>query len=122
MSNPKRGEFNIESIAFINQHQESVDIGDVCVSFKLYESIFDKFCTAEMGILDGQDLPYNYRFSGQEFVRISLKQKEGTGQVADKQFTIDKTFRLYAVEHKNRVPDKLSTQNYDIEIGRTKSI
>ena len=110
MSNPKRGEFNVESIAFINQHQESVDIGDVCVSFKLYESIFDKFCTAEMGIVDGQDLPYNYRFSGQEFVRISLKQKEGTGQVADKQFTIDKTFRLYAVEHKNRVPDKLSTQ------------
>ena len=97
MSEVKRGEFNIESIAFINQHQESVDLSDVCVSFKLYESIFDKFCTAEMGILDGQDLPYNYRFSGQEFVRISLKQKEGTGQVADKQFTIDKTFRLYAV-------------------------
>ena len=117
MSNPKRGEFNIESIAFINQDQESVDIGDVCVSFKLYESIFDKFCTAEMGILDGQDLPYNYRFSGQEFVRISLKQ-QGTGQVVDKQITIDKTFRLYAVEHKNRVPDKLST-HLCIEIGGT---
>ena len=31
MSEVKRGEFNIESIAFINQHQESVDLQDVCV-------------------------------------------------------------------------------------------
>ena len=54
-------------------YQESVDIG--MFSFKLYESIFDKFCTAEMGILDDKTYPITI-VSVTRVCSYILKQKE----------------------------------------------
>ena len=108
----RRGEFSVESFTLVNQHGESLNLEGVVKSFRLFESIYDSFCTGEVGIVDGLNLLYNYRFTGQEFIRISLQQKEGEGEPAEKEYTIDKTFRVYATQNVTRVPDKAGTQVY----------
>lgn len=108
----RRGEFSVESFTLIDQHGESLNLEGVVKSFRLFESIYDSFCTGEVGIVDGLNLLYNYRFTGQEFIRISLQQKEGEGEPAEKEYTIDKTFRVYATQNVARVPDKAGTQVY----------
>ena len=45
------------------------------MGFKLYESIFNKFVTGEVSVADGLNLPKNFRLTGQEYIRISIKQK-----------------------------------------------
>ena len=88
------GEFKIESFTLINQYQESLDIQSLVSNFKIYESIFSKFLTGEISLVDGLNLPKNFRMTGQEYLRISIRQKEGIDEEADKEFSIDKTFRI----------------------------
>lgn len=108
-SNYKAGEFSIDSISLINQYGESVDISKLVVSIRMFESIYNKFCTAEIGILDGLDLPKYYRMTGQESVRIAIRQKEGIGDTASDEFSIDKTFRLYKIENLQRPQESIQT-------------
>ena len=96
--NKIQGQFSIESFALINQYGESVDIRALVEEFNLFESIYNKFVTGTLAVIDGISLLKNYRFSGQEFVRISIKQMEGMGEEAPKEYTIDKTFRVYKVD------------------------
>jgi len=100
--NYKAGEFSIESLAIVNQEDESVDITDLAIGVKLFESIYNKFTTGHVNVLDGLNILGNYKFTGQEFIRISVAQKEGIGQEPEKKFTIDKTFRIYKVENVKR--------------------
>ena len=100
--NYKAGEFSVESLAIVNQEDESVDITDLAIGVKLFESIYNKFTTGHVNVLDGLNILGNYKFTGQEFIRISVAQKEGIGQEPDKKFTIDKTFRIYKVENVKR--------------------
>ena len=93
------GEFTLEAFTIVNQYQESLDISKLVTNFKLYESIFSKFLTGEVHVADGLNLPKNFRMTGQEYIRISLSQKEGIDQEADKQNSIDKTFRIYKIEN-----------------------
>ena len=97
--NYKAGEFSIESLAIVNQEDESVDISSLAIGVKLFESIYNKFTTGHVNVLDGLNILGNYRFTGQEYIRISVAQKEGIGQEPEKKFTIDKTFRIYKVEN-----------------------
>lgn len=108
---PQRaGQFFIESLALVNQHQESIDIRELVQEFRLNESIHTKFCSATFGIADGIDLLKNYRLTGQEFIRVSIKQKEGMSDDAPKEFSIDKTFRIFKIDTIAR-PDE-RTQTY----------
>lgn len=100
--NYKAGEFSVESLAIVNQEDESVDITNLAIGVKLFESIYNKFTTGHVNVLDGLNILGNYKFTGQEFIRISVAQKEGIGQEPDKKFTIDKTFRIYKVENVKR--------------------
>ena len=110
MSQPQRaGQFFIESLALVNQHQESIDIRELVQEFKLNESIHNKFCSATFGIADGIDLLKNYRLTGQEFIRISIKQKEGMTDDAPKEFSIDKSFRIFKIDQLQRPDEKTQT-------------
>ena len=39
------GEFTIDSFTLVNQYNESLDLTNMVMGFKLYESIFNKFVT-----------------------------------------------------------------------------
>jgi len=108
------GEFTIEAFTIVNQYNESLEITNMVMGFKLYESIFNKFVTGEVSLVDGLNLPKNFRLTGQEYLRVSLKQKEGMGEDADRDFSIDKTFRIYKLDNITRV-DEL-TQAYVMRI------
>ena len=104
------GGFTIEAFTIINQHGETVVVDALSVGVTLYESIFSKFCSGQASFIDGLDLLKNYRFTGLEYLRISIKQKEGFDEEAPKEFTIDKTFKIYKVENVQR-PNE-STQSF----------
>ena len=108
------GEFFIDSFTLINQYQESLDISQLCSNFTIYESIYNKFLTGEVHIIDGLNLPKNFRLTGQEYIRIAIRQKEGLDEKSEDQFSIDKTFRVYKIDNLNRV-DEL-TQTYVMRI------
>ena len=108
------GEFFVESLTLVNQYNESVDLTNMVSNFQLYESIFNKFVTGDVSILDGINLLKNFRMTGQEFIRIAIRQKEGTDEKSADEFSIDKTFRIYKVDNVQR-PDEL-TQTYMFRI------
>lgn len=108
-ANYKQGEFTVDSISIVNQDGESADISKLVVGFNMFESIYKKFCTAELAILDGLDILKYYKMSGQEYVRISVRQKEGVGESADSEFSIDKTFRVYKIENVQRPQELVQT-------------
>ena len=108
------GEFKIDAFTLVNQYDESIDITNMVMGFKLFESIFNKFVTGEISIYDGLHLPKNFRLTGQEYVRIAISQKEGIGEDADKEYSIDKTFRVYKLDNLQRI-DEL-TQTYVLRI------
>ena len=108
------GEFVVEAFTLINQYNESLEITNMVMGFKLYESIFNKFVTGEVSIADGLNLPKNFRLTGQEYIRISIKQKEGNDEEAEEAFSIDKTFRIYKLDNIFRVDE--ITQSYVLRI------
>ena len=108
------GEFVVEAFTLINQYNESLEITNMVMGFKLYESIFNKFVTGEVSIADGLNLPKNFRLTGQEYIRISIKQKEGNDEEAEEAFSIDKTFRIYKLDNIIRVDE--ITQSYVLRI------
>ena len=108
------GEFVVEAFTLINQYNESLEITNMVMGFKLYESIFNKFVTGEVSVADGLNLPKNFRLTGQEYIRISIKQKEGNDEEAEEAFSIDKTFRIYKLDNVIRVDEV--TQSYVLRI------
>jgi len=112
MSNLKAGEFSVEALAIVNQEGDSIDVTDLTLGVELFESIYNKFCTGNITLLDGLNLLTNYRFTGQEYIRVSIKQKEGLNQEPEKKFTIDKTFRIYKVSDVKRARE--GTQVYKL--------
>ena len=108
------GEFVVEAFTLINQYNESLEITNMVMGFKLYESIFNKFVTGEVSVADGLNLPKNFRLTGQEYIRISIKQKEGNDEEAEEAFSIDKTFRIYKLDNVIRVDE--ITQSYVLRI------
>lgn len=112
--NFKPGEFVIEALTLVNAEGDSKNIKTHCTGFTLFESIFDKFVSAELAIVDGDNLLRKYKICGQEYVRISVRGKEGVGEVSDKEFSIDKTFRVFKVSNNRRIDDK--TQSYVLHL------
>ena len=111
MSNLQSGQFLTEAIHIVNQEGESLDISGIIKNFSLYESIYKKFSTAEISFIDGLNILKNYRFTGQEFIRISIKQREGTtdDELSSKEFSIDKTFRIFKAGYVERPKEMVQT-------------
>ena len=93
--NMQGGVFSIDAINLVNQEGESVDIQTMVHTFRLYESIYNKFVTGDIHIIDGLDILKNFKLVGDEYIRIAIKQIEGMGEEAPKEFTIDKDLRIY---------------------------
>ena len=98
MTNYIQGGFELEALILTNQFGESIDLMELSDGFRMYESIYEKFITADITLKEGLSLPKNMRLSGQENVRISLRQLEGNSETASKDFSIDKTLRLYSIK------------------------
>ncbi len=102
--NFKAGAFYIDAFSLVNQYNETVDIRGLVINFQLFESIFKKFVKGEVSIFDGMNLLKNFRFTGQEFIRISIKQRDVGSQPAPKEFSIDKTFTIVdAINHRDGI-------------------
>ena len=56
MSNLKAGEFSVEALAIVNQEGDSIDVTDLTLGVELFESIYNKFCTGNITLLDGLNL------------------------------------------------------------------
>lgn len=111
------GRFVVEHFDLSNQHQEAIDLRSKVISFDLYESIYKKFVHGQVLIGDAQDLIKNLRLTGQEFLHIKLSQKEAFGKQAEDIFSIDKDFRIYAIENVDRSLDgQRLTQSYWLKI------
>ena len=54
--NFKAGEFSIESLSIVNQESESIDVTDLTLTIELFESIYNKFCTGNIILLDGLNI------------------------------------------------------------------
>ena len=91
-ANYAAGEFKITAFTLVNQYDESLDLTNMVMGFKLFESIFNKFVTGEVSIYDGLNLPKNFRMTGQEFIRIAISQKEGVKKMQKKSFLLTKHF------------------------------
>ena len=113
--NPQQGAFQIECFTLINQHGQAIDISGIVKEFTLHESIYNKFCTATLGVIDGIDFVRNFRLSGQETIRISIKTK--IDEKTDMEKKIDKVFRIFKVEKVQREEASAGvTQNYIIKL------
>ena len=112
--NMQGGVFSIDAINLVNQEGESVDIQTMVHTFRLYESIYNKFVTGDIHIIDGLDLLKNFKITGEEYIRISIKQMEGMQEEAPKEFTIDKNFKVYKISAVNRIDQ--STQSYVLKV------
>ena len=112
--NMQGGVFTIDAINLVNQEGESVDIQGLVLSFRLYESIYNKFVTGDISIIDGLDLLKNFKITGDEYIRIAVKQIEGMGEEASKEFTVDRDLKVYKITAVNRVDQ--STQSYVLKV------
>ena len=102
MANYQAGELKIESMTIVNQYGESVDVSKIAIGCRLYESIYSKFITADVSILDGLNLLKNYRFTGQETMRIFIRSKFGDKDYTVDDDSVDCTFRIYKAAHVQR--------------------
>ena len=112
--NFKPGEYALEALSLVTADGDSVAIEDIVVNFRMYESIYSKFVSADISIVDGINLLKNYKICGQEYVRISIRQKENDGTESDTVNSIDKVFRVYKVVNNVRVDDKM--QSYVLKL------
>ena len=112
--NMQGGVFTIDAINLVNQEGESVDIQNSVLMFRLYESIYNKFVTGDIHIIDGLDLLKNFKIVGDEYIRISIKQIEGMGEEASEEFSIDRDLKVYKITAINRVDQ--STQSYVLKV------
>ena len=88
----------INAIHVVNQEGMALNIIDITAGFRLFESITKKFITGELIITDGVNMLKYYRFTGQEYVRISFQH----GTPESDAPIIDKTFRVYKLSRQER--------------------
>ena len=108
--------FSLKAIHLVNQEGMSVNLSGVTVGFRLYESINSKFITGDVGIIDSVNLLKHYRFTGQEYIRISLTHGEGDGEEEEGEVPplLDMTFRVYKLS--NQEQPKEIVQSYVLKI------
>lgn len=116
--------FNLKAVHLISGDGEALDIAAITLGFTLYESINSKFLTGDITLVDGLNLIKNYRFTGQEHIRLhftcdpddsgnvyasnidSIHDSVGTG--------INALFRVYKLENVER--PKAVMQTYEMKL------
>ena len=106
-------DFTVNAVHLVTQEGLSVDISNLCLNFRLYESIYSKFVTADITLLDSINLLKHYQITGQEFIRISFQHGGLMDELTDTP-TIDKTFRVYKLINVAR--PKETVQMYQIKL------
>ena len=97
MSNLKSGEFFIDSLILTNPEQESISLRKICSSIVIFESIYEPFISGRLTILDGSGVLQNFKLTGQESLTVRIAAKDGTDEKTLPEFSLDKTFRIYAM-------------------------
>jgi len=106
-------DFTLNAIHLVNQEGISIDIAELVQGFRLYESIYTKFVTADISLIDSVNILKHYALTGQEFVRISFMH--GNPEDNEKEVpVIDKTFRVYKVINITRL--KETVQAYQLKL------
>ena len=86
--------FTIKACHIVNQEGFSNNISGITSVFHIYESVESKFLTGDMIVTDGINLLKNFRFTGQEYLRISICHGNEEGPVLDMTFRIYKLSRI----------------------------
>ena len=64
--------FTVKACHIVNQEGMSNNILGITVGFHIYESIKSKYLTGDMIIVDGVNILKSFRFTGQEYIRLSI--------------------------------------------------
>ena len=97
-------DFTLNAVHLINQEGLSVDIASLVSEIRLYESIYTKFVTADISILDSVNLLKHYQLTGQEYIRISFLH--GNPEDNEEEVPlIDKTFKVYKALNITRIKE-----------------
>lgn len=104
--------FTLIALHIINQEGMSIDISKLVPNFRIFESIYNKFLTADVTVVDGINLLKHFRFTGQEYCRISYKAGEEGDEFPHP--TIDRTFRVYQAVNVTRL--KETEQAYQLKL------
>ena len=67
--------FNLKAVHLVNGDGKSIDIQSITAGFSLYESINSKFVTGDITLIDSVNLIKNYRFTGQEHIRVHISNE-----------------------------------------------
>jgi hypothetical protein len=102
--------FSVKACHIVNQEGLSNNITGIVVGFHLYESINSAFLTGDMIVVDGVNILKHFRFTGQEFIRLSLAH--GAEDDMNPGKVIDMTFRVYKMTNVLRANE--ITQTYKL--------
>jgi hypothetical protein len=111
--------FRTKAVHLISGDGVAIDISAITAGFALYESINSKFVTADITIVDGLNLIKNYRFTGQEHIRIELSNDDSSDISKDTEEdsgeeTLNVLFRVYKLSNVER--PKSVFQTYQINL------
>ena len=104
--------FTLVALHIVNQEGMSLDISKIAPNFRLYETIYNKFVTADLTIVDSLNILKHYRFTGQEFCRVAYRH--GSDEDDPLAPVIDKTFRVYQIINVAR--QKETVQSYQMKL------
>ncbi len=99
--------FTIKACHIVNQEGFSNNISAITSGFHIYESIESKFLTGDMVITDSINLLKHFRFTGQEYVRLSLCHGNDEGPI------LDMTFRIYKLTKVQRSKEIQQAYKFD---------
>lgn len=101
--------FNLKAVHLINGDMIPIDIEAITAGFSLYESINSKFVTGDITLVDSLNLIKNYRFTGQEHIKIHISTADD-----EENGGIEKLFRVYKLNNVQR--PKALTQTYEMKL------
>ena len=102
--------FTVKACHIVNQEGMSNNILGITVGFHIYESIKSKYLTGDMIIVDGVNILKSFRFTGQEYIRLSIAH--GSEEDVEPGPVIDLTFRVYKMV--NVIKANEFTQTYKL--------
>jgi len=101
--------FNLKAVHLVNGDGKSIDIQSITAGFSLYESINSKFVTGDITLIDSVNLIKNYRFTGQEHIRVHISTERDE---IDQE--LEKIFRVYKLNNVQR--PRAGTQTYEMKL------
>jgi len=92
------------SIQYQNQEEDKIDILPLANSLSLYESIYSKYTTGYISVIDGRNLIKNLSLIGQEIIKVRYKLPYNSE-------VIDRKFRIYKISEIVKADEILQLYN-----------